>query len=189
MKLARLALAGLVFALAGYTSAEGKKMSSALDITMKDIDGKPVELAKKYDGKVVLLVNVASKCGLTPQYAALEKLHEKYADKGLRIVGVPANNFGKQEPGTESEIKQFCSTKYGVKFDMLSKVLVKGADICPMYQFLTSKQTNPKFAGDITWNFEKFLINKKGEVINRFGPKVTPDDKTVVDAIEAELAK
>ncbi len=188
MKLTHVAVAGLLV-IAGIAFAEGKKMKSALDVTMKDIDGKPVELAKKYDGKVVMLVNVASKCGMTPQYAGLEKLHEKFADKGLRIVGVPANNFGSQEPGTDSDIKEFCSTKYGVKFDMLSKVSVKGDDINPMYQYLTAKETNPKFAGPVTWNFEKFLVNKKGEVVARFGPKVTPEDKKVVEAIEAELAK
>jgi glutathione peroxidase len=185
----RIALASLLLVVAGWAGAEDKKVTKALDFKMKDIDGKEVDLAKKYDGKVVLLVNVASKCGLTPQYKELEKLHEKYADQGLRIIGVPANNFGKQEPGTESEIKEFCSSKYGVKFDMMSKVSVKGDDICAMYKFLTSKDTNPKFAGEITWNFEKFLINKKGEVVNRFTPRTTPDDKKVVEAIEAELAK
>lgn len=175
---------------AGLATAEGeKKVSNALAFKMKDIDGKEVDLAKKYDGKVVLLVNVASKCGLTPQYDALEKLHEKFNEKGLRVVGVPANNFGGQEPGTESDIKKFCSSKYNVKFDMMSKVSVKGDDICPLYKFLTSKDTNAKYAGDITWNFEKFLINKKGEVVARFAPRITPDDKKVTEAIEAELAK
>ncbi len=188
MKLTHFAVAGLLV-IAGLVVAGDKKMTNALDVKMKDIDGKEVELSKKYEGKVVMLVNVASKCGLTPQYEGLEKLHEKFADKGLRIVGVPANNFGGQEPGSESDIKQFCSTKYGVKFDMLSKVSVKGDDICPLYKFLTSKETDAKFAGPITWNFEKFLVNKKGEVVARFGPKVTPEDKKVTEAIEAELTK
>jgi glutathione peroxidase len=183
----RLAVIGLIIAACGF--AEDKKVTKPLDFTMKDIDGKEVNLAKKYDGKVVLLVNVASKCGLTPQYKELEKLHEKYSEKGLRVVGIPANNFGKQEPGTESEIKEFCSTKYGVKFDMLSKISVKGDDIHPMYKFLTSKETNPKFPGDITWNFEKFLVDKNGQVVARFTPKTTPDDKKVVETIEKELAK
>jgi len=189
LSMLRITLAGLLLVVAGWAGAEDKKVTKALDFKLKDIDGKEVDLAKKYDGKVVLLVNVASKCGLTPQYKQLEQLHEKYADKGLRIIGIPANNFGKQEPGNESEIKEFCSTKYGVKFDMLSKVSVKGNDICGLYKFLTSKDTNPKHAGEITWNFEKFLINKKGEVVNRFNPRTTPDDKKVVEAIEAELAK
>jgi len=183
----RLAVLGLIVAACGF--AEDKKVTKPLDFTMKDIDGKEVNLAKKYDGKVVLLVNVASKCGYTPQYATLEKLHEKYADKGLRIVGIPANDFGKQEPGSDSEIKEFCSTKYGVKFDIMSKVSVNGKDICPMYKFLTSKDTNPNHGGEIKWNFVKFLVNKKGDVVDRFDTKTSPDDKKVVDAIEKELAK
>lgn len=188
MKLSRITIAGLII-VAGVAIAGDKKMTSALDVKMKDIDGKDVELAKKYQGKVVLLVNVASKCGLTPQYEGLEKLHEKYAERGLRVVGVPANNFNGQEPGSDADIKQFCTSKYQVKFDLLSKVSVKGADACPMYKFLTDKETNPKHAGDITWNFEKFLINKRGEVVARFSPRVTPDDKKISEAIEAELAK
>src|SRR5262245_29676322 len=133
----RLAVIGLIVAACGF--AEDKKVTEPLDFTMKDIDGKEVNLAKKYDGKVVLLVNVASRCSYTPQYKELEKLHDKYAEKGLRVVGVPANNFGAQEPGSDTEIKEFCSTKYGVKFDMMSKVSVKGNDICPLYKYLTSK--------------------------------------------------
>jgi len=165
-----------------------KKVSSALAFTMKGIDGKEVDLSK-YKGKVVLLVNVASKCGLTPQYEALEGLHEKYAEKGLAIVGVPANEFGKQEPGTNEEIQKFCSTKYNVKFDMLSKVVVKWEGICPLYAFLTSKESNPKFGGEIGWNFTKFLVNKKGEVVGRFEPRTDPNSPEVIKAIEAELAK
>lgn len=165
-----------------------KKVASALAFTMKTLDGKEVDLAK-YKGKIVLFVNVASKCGLTPQYEALEALHEKYADKGLAIIGVPANEFGKQEPGSNEEIQKFCSTKYGVKFDMLSKVVVKGDGICPLYAFLTSKETNPKFAGEIGWNFTKFLVNKNGEVVARFEPRVDPSSPEVIKVIEAELAK
>lgn len=181
----RMMVAGLLLGVAGLALA-GDKTMSALDFTMKDIDGKEVKLAEKYKGKVVLFVNVASKCGMTPQYKQLEALHEKYKEKGLAIVGVPANNFGGQEPGTDTEIKEFCSTKYGVKFDMMSKVSVKGADIAPLYKFLTAN-ANP--AGDVKWNFEKFLIGKDGKVVARFGSRVVPDAAEVTKAIEAELAK
>jgi glutathione peroxidase len=164
-----------------------KKVAPVLNFTMKTLDGKEVPLSK-YEGKVVLFVNVASKCGLTPQYKQLEALHEKYADKGLTIVGVPANEFGSQEPGSNEEIAKFCSTNYGVKFDMLSKVVVKGDGICPLYKFLTEKETNPKFDGEIKWNFTKFLVNKKGEVVGRFEPRTEPNAPEVIKAIEAELA-
>jgi len=136
-----------------------------------------------------MMVNVASQCGLTPQYKQLEELHEKYAGKGLAVLGFPANEFGSQEPGTDAEIATFCKSKYDVKFDMFSKVVVKGDGQCPLYKFLTSKETDPKFAGDITWNFEKFLIGRNGEVVARFAPKVKPDSEEVLKAIEAELAK
>jgi len=187
MRLTVCLLAGLL--LVAPVAAEGKKAPGALGFTMKSIDGKEVSLADKYKGKVVLFVNVASRCGLTPQYKDLQALHEKYADKGLCIVGVPANEFGKQEPGSDQEISTFCTTKYSVKFDMLSKVVVKGDGICPLYQFLTSKDTDPKFAGDIQWNFTKFLVSKKGDVVGRFEPQVKPTAADVVKAIEAELAK
>jgi glutathione peroxidase len=134
---------------------EKKMVPPVLAFKMKSLDGKEVDLAK-YHGKVVLFVNVASQCGLTPQYKGLQALHDKYAARGLVIIGVPANEFGKQEPGTDAEISQFCTSNYGVKFDMLSKVVVKGDGICPLYKFLTSKETNPKFAGEIKWNFTKF---------------------------------
>lgn len=159
-----------------------------LNFTMKDIDGKDVNLSK-YQGKVVLFVNVASRCGLTPQYTQLQELHDKYGKSGLCIVGVPANEFGKQEPGSNEQIKEFCSANYHVKFDMLSKAVVKGAGICPLYKFLTSKETDPKFAGDIQWNFTKFLIGKNGEVVSRFEPRTKPDDPEVIKAIEVELKK
>ncbi|MSR57089.1 MAG: glutathione peroxidase [Planctomycetaceae bacterium] len=155
---------------------------------MKKLDGKEVNLAD-YQGKVVLFVNVASQCGLTPQYKGLEELHEKYGKDGLAIIGVPANEFGKQEPGTDAEISQFCAKNYGVKFDMLSKVAVKGDAICPLYKHLTSKDTDPKFAGDISWNFEKFLVGRNGEIVARFKPKVDPMADEVTEAIKAEIAK
>jgi glutathione peroxidase len=165
-----------------------KKVPPVLNFKMKKLDGKKADLSA-YQGKVVLMVNVASECGLTPQYAQLEKLHEDYGKKGLAVLGFPANEFGAQEPGTDAEISTFCTTKYGVKFDMFSKVVVKGEGQCPLYKFLTSKETDPKFAGDITWNFEKFLIGRNGEIVKRFAPAVKPDSEEVIKAIESELAK
>jgi glutathione peroxidase len=164
-------------------SAEPK---SIYDFTMRSIDGQQVSL-KSYSGKVVLLVNVASKCGFTPQYAGLEALYEKYKDRGLVIVGVPANNFMSQEPGTDEEIKKFCTNKYNVTFPMMSKVSVKGDDKTPLYVFLTAKDTDPNFAGDIKWNFTKFLFDRNGNPVARFEPNVTPDSPQVTAAIESAL--
>ena len=173
------------------THAEDKgdrKVPAALDFKMKDIDGKDVDLSK-YQGKVVLFVNVASQCGYTPQYKGLQALHEKYGKEGLAIVGVPANEFGQQEPGSNDEIKKFCSTKYNVSFDMLGKVVVKGNGQAPLYAFLTSKKTDPNYGGDVKWNFTKFLIGRNGEIAGRFEPKVSPDSAELQQAIETELGK
>lgn len=161
---------------------------SIYDFTMKSIDGQPVSL-KDYSGKVVMVVNVASRCGYTPQYTALESIYEKYKDKGFVILGVPANNFAQQEPGTNEEIKKFCSTKYNVSFPMMSKVSVLGDDKTPLYQYLTDKSQDPRFGGDIKWNFTKFLFDRNGNVVARFEPAMTPDSQSVTAAIEAELAK
>jgi glutathione peroxidase len=160
----------------------------ALAFTMKDIDGKDVNLAQ-YAGKVILIVNVASKCGNTPQYAALESAYQQYKDKGFVILGFPANNFGEQEPGSNEEIKQFCTGKYDVTFPMFSKISVKGDDIAPLYKHLTSLDTKPAPKGDITWNFEKFLIGRDGTVVARFSPRTKPNDPQIVAAVEAALAK
>ena len=160
---------------------------SIYDFTMNSIDGESTPLAK-YRGRVVLVVNVASRCGFTPQYAALEKIYEKYKDRGFVIVGFPANNFGSQEPGTNQEIKTFCSTKYNVTFPMMAKVSVKGDDKTPLYQFLTDKTANPQTGGEIQWNFTKFLIGSEGRPAARFEPNVTPDDPRVTASIEKELA-
>ena len=164
--------------------AGSTKVPTALNFTMNSIDGKPVDLSK-YQGRVVLMVNVASQCGFTPQYEGLEGLHKKYAAKGLSILGFPANEFGAQEPGTNSEIAQFCKSNYGVEFDMFSKIVVKGAGQAPLYKYLTSQ---PKFSGDVAWNFEKFLVGKNGEVLARFKSEVEPDSKQMVAAIESALA-
>lgn len=166
--------------------AAAGKGAQVLDHQVKDIDGGSVDL-KDYKGKVVMIVNVASKCGLTPQYEQLVEIHKKYKDKGFTILGFPANNFMSQEPGTNEEIKAFCTTNFGVEFPMMSKISVKGDDIDPLYQELTSKDENPDFGGEIAWNFTKFLVNKDGEVVARFEPRTKPDAPEVVEAIEKEL--
>jgi len=181
----KLSLFLIVFAL---TLGLGAQSTSIYSFTMDSIDGKPVALST-FSGKVVLVVNVASKCGFTPQYAALESLYEKYKDKGFVIVGVPANNFMSQEPGTNEEIKKFCSNKYNVTFPMMSKVSVKGDDKAPLYTFLTDKASDPQFGGDIKWNFTKFLFDRSGNIVARFEPATTPDSPQVIAAIEAALAK
>ena len=181
----KLILILMLSAACAGLSAEPK---SIYDFTMNSIEGQPVAL-KSFSGKVVLLVNVASKCGFTPQYAGLEALYEKYKDRGLVIVGVPANNFAQQEPGTNAEIAQFCSRKYNVKFPMMAKISVKGDDQTPLYTFLTGKATDPQFAGDIKWNFTKFLFDRNGNPVARFEPKVTPDSTDVTAAIESALGR
>ena len=158
------------------------------DFTLRSIDKQQVSL-KSYSGKVVLLVNVASKCGFTPQYAGLEALYEKYKDRGLVIVGIPANNFAQQEPGTDEEIKKFCSNKYNVTFPMMAKVSVLGEDKEPLYQFLTDKSTNPAIGGEVKWNFTKFLFDRSGKPVARFEPAVTPDSPEVTAAIESALGQ
>jgi glutathione peroxidase len=145
------------------------------DYTMNNIDGQPQPLSN-FKGKVVLIVNVASKCGFTPQYTALQSIYSKYQDRGFVILGFPANNFMSQEPGTNAEIKTFCSRKYNVTFPMFSKISVLGDDKAPLYSYLTGS-SDPKFSGDIKWNFTKFLIGRDGQILARFEPKVTPDSK------------
>jgi glutathione peroxidase len=178
----------LVFALSVVAAILGAQAHSIYDFTMKSIDGQPVSL-KSYNGKVVMLVNVASKCGFTPQYAGLESLYEKYKDRGFVIVGVPANNFAQQEPGTDEEIKKFCSNKYNVTFPMMSKVSVLGDDETPLYRFLTDKAANPHVGGDIKWNFTKFLFDRNGNPVARFEPATKPDSPEVASAIESALSK
>ncbi len=171
---ALLIMAGSLFAASGiYT------------FTLNSIDGKPAPLAD-YKGKVILVVNVASQCGYTPQYSALESIYEKYKDKGFVILGFPANNFGHQEPGTNEEIKTFCTRKYSVTFPIYSKISVKEPDQAPLYTYLT-KETAPGIQGEIKWNFTKFLVDRNGNVVQRFEPAVTPDSKEMVAAIEKQL--
>jgi len=160
--------------------------TSIHDFTLNSIDGQPAPLTQ-YKGKVVLLVNVASRCGFTPQYAGLQALYDKYKDRGLVILGFPANNFLWQEPGTNQEIKTFCSTKYHVTFPIYGKISVRGSDKAPLYQFLTDKKTNPQTGGEIAWNFTKFLADRNGKIIARFGPSMKPDSSEVAQAIEKAL--
>ena len=158
---------------------------SLQDIPLKDIDGKDTSL-KPYQGKVVLIVNVASRCGYTPQYKGLEALYEKYKDKGLVVLGFPCNQFGSQEPGTAQEIKDFCSSKYNVTFPLFSKIEVNGADRHPLYVALAGKDS--PFPGDIKWNFSKFLLGRNGKILNRFEPGVTPESPELTSAIDTALA-
>ncbi|HVF10796.1 MAG TPA: glutathione peroxidase [Abditibacteriaceae bacterium] len=167
---------------------EGKEVPAVLDFKMPALDGRDVDLAQ-YQGKVVLVVNVASQCGYTPQYKGLQELHEKYATQGLAVLGFPANDFGQQEPGSAAEISQFCQVHYGVDFDMFSKVTVAGDDKCDLYRYLTAEATNPQSPGEVKWNFEKFLIGRDGHIAARFASRVTPESEAMVQAIESELAK
>jgi glutathione peroxidase len=212
MSLARIALDGLQIetqTISLPTDLRRKKFMAAglYDIPVNSIDGKPASLAD-HKGEVMLVVNVASQCGLTPQYAELEEVYQSYRDRGLVVLGFPANEFAKQEPGSNAEIKQFCETKFGVKFPMYEKIVVKGEGQHPLYRELIAArpkaQQNPDGTlrktlekhglaptndTDIMWNFEKFLVNRRGEVVGRFAPDVTPKDLAITSAIEAELSK
>ena len=196
------AAALLLCGLASIMTAEDKKdtaktetvkkeaaVPAALNFTVKSLDGKDVDLATTYKGKVALVVNVASHCGATPQYAALQDLQKTYKDDGLVVLGFPCNQFGQQEPGSAAEIKQFCTSKYNVTFDLFSKIDVNGEKADPLYKYLTGADTNPQFAGKIGWNFEKFLIGRDGKVVARFKTGVEPDSAEVVAAIQKELEK
>lgn len=188
---AMIACSTLLFnGTANMAEEKQSENAKALTFKMESLEGKPVEL-KSYAGKVVLVVNVASQCGLTPQYEGLQKIYDKYKDKGLVVLGFPCNQFGSQEPGSSQEIGEFCKKNYGVTFDMFQKVAVndKGdVKACDLYRYLTSVDAKPKGKGDVTWNFEKFLLNRKGEVIGRFKPQTAPDESSLVAAIEKELA-
>jgi glutathione peroxidase len=172
--------------LAAAAAAADAEARSLYDFALEDIDGNKVSLSQ-FKGKALLIVNVASRCGYTYQYEGLEALYRRYRDQGLVVLGFPANNFLGQEPGSNEEIKEFCSTTYGVTFPMFSKVSVKGRDIHPLYDYLTSRQTNPSFAGAITWNFNKFLVSRDGRVIGRFRTQQEPGSGEVLEAVEAAL--
>jgi glutathione peroxidase len=153
---------------------------------LKSLGGQEVDLTQ-YHGKVLLIVNVASECGYTPQYRGLQALYDKYGQSGFRVLGFPCNQFGRQEPGTSEQIAQFCQKNYGVTFDVFEKIDVNGKNQCDLYKYLTSPDTNPKGAGPIQWNFEKFLIARDGTPVARFGSGVAPESKSLVEAIEREL--
>jgi glutathione peroxidase len=161
--------------------------ADALDVPIARLDGRPSTLREIVGANAALVVNVASRCGLTPQYEALERLHERYADAGLTVVGVPCNQFGGQEPGTSEEIAAFCSTTYGVTFPMTEKVDVNGPDRHPLYERLVDAPDERGRRGDIAWNFEKILLDRTGRIVARFSPPTTPDDPRVLDAVEAVL--
>ena len=189
--LAFVAVAGAAYKfglILNPSPTEPPPQASVYDFTMKDIDGKDVKL-DAYRGKVVMIVNVASKCGFTPQYEGLQSLYDQNKDRGFVILGFPANNFMGQEPGSEAEIKEFCSRTYKVNFPMFSKISVTGADQHPLYTLLTNPKTDPQFAGDITWNFNKFLLDRKGKIVARFGSKDTPESDAVRTAVEKYLSE
>lgn len=170
----------------GETGEPVKK--NALNFKVKSIDGQQVDLSK-YKGKVVVVVNTASQCGLTPQYAGLQKLYDKHSKQGLVVLGFPCNQFGKQEPGTESEIKTFCSDNYGVEFPMFSKVDVNGESQSPFYKNLCQHDLQPKGAGKVQWNFEKFVIDRKGNPVARFSPRTKPNDPEFQKVINSALGQ
>lgn len=172
---------------------ESKKteLPKALSFKMNTLEGQPADMSK-YAGKVVMFVNVASKCGMTPQYEALQKLHEVYKDKGFVIIGVPCNQFNGQEAGTSKEIREFCTSKYNVSFDLMEKVNVKDAGsekACDLFKYLSEQETKPVGKGAVAWNFEKFVLDRKGNLVGRFGSRTKPDSEEVIKLLEMELGK
>jgi len=181
----------VVSAMTSWTSlAQSPPLTekSVLDFTMRDIDSKEVPLSQ-YRGNVLLIVNVASRCGFTPQYEGLEKVYQRFRKQGFLVLGFPANNFLSQEPGTNEEIKQFCQSTYNVTFPLFSKISVRGDDQHPLYRFLTSKETVGEFAGAIQWNFQKFLVDREGRVVARFAPSDKPESAEVIAMIEKTLSQ
>ncbi|MBN1326692.1 MAG: glutathione peroxidase [Candidatus Cloacimonetes bacterium] len=158
-------------------------MSSIYDIKVTRITGEEIQLSE-YKGKVLLIVNVASKCGFTPQYDGLQALYEKYRNQDFEILGFPANNFLHQEPGSNTEIQNFCRLNYGVTFPLFAKISVRGKQIHPLYEYLTKKKTDPEFAGGIKWNFTKFLVDRSGNIVGRFGSRIEPLSEDIQDALE-----
>lgn len=196
IKQAAAALAALLLVAAGIAglraNATAAAMKSAvapvLAFTMPSLAGKNIHLSR-YQGKVILMVNTASKCGFTPQYAGLEALYKRFKSKGFVILGFPSNDFGHQEPGTDKQISIFCTSHYGVTFPMFSKVDVKGPHQCPLYHYLTGHKTDPRFAGVVKWNFEKFLLSRRGKIVARFRSPITPESAILAHAVETQLAQ
>ena len=174
----------IILSIMGFTVTENTN-DTVYQFELENIDGEPTSLSN-YEGKVLLIVNTASECGYTPQYEGLQAIYEKYNDEGLVVLGFPANNFGGQEPGTDEEIKQFCKVNYEIGFPMFSKVSVKGKDIHPLFDYLTQNE-GAEFSGDIKWNFEKFLVDKKGNLIHRFRSSVKPQSDELLNAIDKAL--
>ena len=183
-----VAVLGLLAVSAGPASAQEGKPASVHPLQVTDIEGRSIDLAR-YKGKVLLLVNVASECGYTPQYEGLQNLHRKFGKDGLVILAFPSNDFGAQEPGSAAQIKEFARKNYGVQFELFSKVRITGKDACPLYQHLTGKTTNPTCAGAVRWNFEKFLIGRDGRVIARFASNVEPESADLVEPLRQALTK
>ena len=187
----RLMVMSLVVCVGLATGCVAQKkevpMAGIYDIEVKTITGELIKLSE-YRGKVLLIVNTASKCGFTGQYAGLQKLYETDQDKGLVVLGFPSNDFLRQEPGTNEEIQSFCKLNYGVTFPLFGKISVKGKDQHPLYLYLTSKQSNPAFSGKISWNFNKFLISRDGQVLGRFGSRTKPDDEKLEAALQTALS-
>jgi glutathione peroxidase len=169
-------------------SGQAVTAESVYDFELDDIDGNPTKLSE-YEGKVLLIVNVASECGFTPQYAGLQAIYKQYQDRGFAVLGFPANNFGNQEPGTNEQIKRFCTTAFGVSFPLFAKISVKGQDKHPLYQYLTATEAGRQFGGEIKWNFNKFLIDRNGQVIAVYGSKTEPQDPQLTADIESALGK
>ncbi len=186
MKILIALLPSLMILMTVSSSAEAAK--SVHDFSMKSLQGETVDLSE-YRGKVLLIVNTASRCGLTPQYEQLQAMYEKYKDQGLVVLGFPCNQFGGQEPGSATEIRQFCVQNYGVTFPMFSKIEVNGDGAAELYRFLKASRPLPEGSNDIRWNFEKFVIGKDGRVVARFSPRVRPDADELVNVIEEELAR
>ena len=176
----------LLFCLLFFAAAAMAAGKSIYDFSLNSIDGQPASLSA-YKGKVVMLVNTASQCGLTPQYAGLEALYAKYKDRGLVVLGFPANNFAAQEPGSDGQIAEFCRTAYDIQFPMFSKISVKGEDIHPLYKTLTTLP--PPLGGEVLWNFQKYLLDRQGSVVAKFSPQTKPEDPALVAKIEALLAE
>jgi glutathione peroxidase len=176
----------IMLLVAGVAVAAEAPAKNVFNFSLKSINGQEMALSQ-FQGKVLLLVNTASKCGFTPQYKALEEIYKRYKDQGLVVLGFPANNFFRQEPGTDKEIAEFCQINYGVSFPMFSKISVRGKNIHLLYKFLVEKETNPAFAGKVAWNFTKFLVDRQGNVVARFEPRKVPDDPAVIAAIEKTL--
>lgn len=179
----------MVLVVAAMVAMVSAASASDIGFQVKTLAGKEVDLAKAYQGKVLLVVNVASQCGLTPQYKGLQALYEKYKDQGLCVLAFPCNQFGAQEPGTPTEIREFCTSKYSVTFDLFEKIEVNGPGACELYKHLTGLAAQPKGAGTVSWNFEKFLVGRDGNVVARYAPRTKPDDAALVADLERALAK